>query len=237
MKKVAIIHSVTGLSAKSLKEALVNRGVKADIWRPFKDDSRDFTSYDLTINLGVSAPSLMAKKFLNTPQAVRSCVDKRKTFAILQEADLPIPEWTDSWDAIPKHWDQVVARQSASGRQGDHLEYYATKDVAPKDCELYTRAYYGRYEYRIYCLNGRVIGRFYKQPTGVDLYLQFRPREGFESIDKACIAASKAIGIDLCGFDVLSHNRNNFVLLEANSGPLIPDEIVQPLVSTIVRSL
>jgi len=81
-----------------------------------------------------------------------------------------------------------------------------------------------------------VVGRYYKAETPDDkgvLEWSFnvQPKRGFEKMDEACLKAAKALGIDYVGFDVVAMNKNDFVILEANSGPILTGEAEEAIIN------
>ncbi len=84
---------------------------------------------------------------------------------------------------------------------------------------------------------GKVVGRYYKKETGLNADGQiewtFTPqrKRGFEAIDDACVRGAKALGIDFVGFDVVAQDKQHFVVLEANSGPIITDEAEEAIIN------
>lgn len=227
--RIAIIHSVSGLSAKYLKEYLVEAGHRVDIFRPYVEERSDFTEYDKVVSLGCSAKVYTKPNaHINTGTAIKLCVDKRLTFASFNKANVPTVEWTTDFKKIPKHWDQVVVRMKVDGRKAEDINYFSLPDElrdVPKDAALYTQCHYGRFEYRIVVLSGKVVGRYFKALIpGGEWEFRLQNLKGFEEMDKQCINAAKALGIDYVGLDVLAHSKKDFVILEANSGATVQHE-------------
>jgi len=46
-------------------------------------------------------------------------------------------------------------------------------------------------------------------------------------MDNMCLKAAHALGIDYVGFDVLAQTKNDCVIIEANSGPILTDEALE----------
>lgn len=237
--KIAIIHSVSGLSAKYLAEYLTEAGHNVSIHKPHDTGRRDFRDFDKVISLGCSAPTNTKQGArLNTGVAVKQCIDKRLTFAALDRAGVKTLEWTTDFNKIPKTWDQVVVRQKADGRKAEDLAYYllpSERGDVPKNAALYTRFHYGKYEYRVFVVGGKVVGRYYKARVGEDWEMRLQPAAGFELMDEHCIKAAKALGINYVGFDILAHNKKDFAILEANSGASMLHESAVALVELISK--
>jgi glutathione synthase/RimK-type ligase-like ATP-grasp enzyme len=45
-------------------------------------------------------------------------------------------------------------------------------------------------------------------------------------MDAICIRAARALSIDYVGFDVLAQTKNDCVIIEANSGPILTEEAI-----------
>lgn len=236
--KIAIVHSVSGESAKFLKEYLVEAGHKVDIHRPHESGRLHYYEYDHVINLGCSAPIEGPRGAItNRPAAVRLCIDKRMTFAVMEKYKLHTLEWTTDFNKVPDRWGQVAVRKDACGRKAEDLEWYLLpleKHLVPRDAALYTRCFYGRFEYRIVVLRGKVVGRYYKslKPNG-DWEMKLQSAHGFEMIDRDVTRAALYLGIDYAGFDVIAKNKKDFAILEANSGATITHEAAVEFVNLL----
>jgi hypothetical protein len=181
---------------------------------------------------GCSEPVNFFKSLVNNQNAVKRCVDKVKTFSSIAAYDgaIPLPDWHVNKEAASKKpWERIVVRSKVDGRKAEDLDYFFQGDVLP-DAPLYTEYFEHKYEYRIVVFMGKVVGRYYKKEDGVDANGQpewsfmVQPRRGFEAIDDACLKASKALGIDFVGFDIVAMDKQHFVVLEANSGPILTEE-------------
>lgn len=222
-----ILHSVTGKSAKALSESMNQAGLPCKVQRPYKDGyiGESGAKY---INLGCSKFIQSGEYVLNTPQSVLNCVDKRTTFKLL--SGLPIPRWCDTWEDIGEDWAGVVARAIVGGNNGEGLEYYDTKEQVPKGLELYTETHYWSSEFRVIVSLGRVF--VYKKLTDKSGAWVFKKQVNKEygKIVKTCVEAANKLNVEHVGFDVLAHNRNKFIILEANSGSLLPEEVIKHIV-------
>lgn len=222
-----ILHSVTGKSAKALSESMNKAGLPCKVQRPYKDGyiGEDGVKY---INLGCSKFMQSGEYALNTPQSVLNCVDKRTTFKLL--SGLPIPRWCDKWEDIGDDWTGVVARAIVGGNNGDGLEYYDTKEQVPKGLELYTETHYWSSEFRVIVSLGRVfVYKKLSDKSGAWVFKKQVNKE-YDKIVKTCVEAARRLGVEHVGFDVLAHNRNKFIILEANSGSLLSEEVIKHMV-------
>lgn len=216
--KICVIHPEIGKeSAKELAMIL-----KADVINPYKTERRDYREYDLLFNYGCNR-KVKCNRIINKSKSVARCIDKVKTFEALTEYEVPHPEYVVHKGKIPKHWDQIAVRPSRKGNQAKDIDYVMAGDKVP-DAELYTQVYYSKYEFRIVVFMGKVVGRYRKREVKDEWILDPVEAEGFEHIDAACIRAAQSLDIDFVGFDVLSRGKTKFVILEANSAPILTAE-------------
>jgi hypothetical protein len=232
MLKVAIIHSVAGISSKILATALKNNGVKADVFRYSDILSRDFRQYDYVFSYGCSGRTDHNNR-LNSANAVATCVSKPATFNKLIQAKVSTVEYVTE-KPIPKHWDWVVIRDKTDGRKAEGLHYHENNANVP-DGVLYSEYFEHKYEYRIMVFKNEVVGRYFKAEDNGDWYFNKQPPRAFEDMDEHCIRAAKAIGIDYVGFDVVANNKKDFRILEANSAPRITDEAENAIVEYFIN--
>ena len=172
-------------------------------------------------------------KRINTPYSTTVCVDKRTTLLKLKAAGVPVPDYVIgrklSDDELVK-WGCAVVRKTATGAKNEGLDFIYPGDEIPK-AELYTSYFPHKREYRIVVFMGKVIGRYRKDEDDEGCWnLNWVDKKGFEAIDDACIRAANALGADFVGFDVLSYTKKKFVLLGANSGPVLNEEVKDYLV-------
>lgn len=220
--KLAIIHSVSGISANKLQDTLRQHNHEVDVFRPFKDGACEFRGYDCVISLGCSAVTYH-KKRLNTSDGVLNCVSKGITLDLLNAAGIPAVQFVTSPKEVPDSWEVIVGRPTDIGRKSEGLEYFYKNDALP-NWEFFSEYYPHRYEYRITVFDGKVIGRYYKRVDGPDWLLNLQPAKGFIEMDQAAIAAAKTLGIFYCGFDIVANSKKDFRIIEANSGAIITDE-------------
>jgi len=221
--KICIIHPVIGKeSAEELAEYL-----GADCSNPYQTQRRDYREYDLLFNYGCNR-KVKFNRVINKSKSVGRCIDKIKTFEAFTEYNVPHPEYTDDKHKIPKHWDRIAIRKSKKGNQATDLDYAYFGDEIP-DAELYTKVYSSKFEFRIVVFMGKVVGRYRKQAKGTDWWLNPVDAEGFDHIDAACIEGAKALEIDYVGFDVLSRGKKTFTILEANSAPILTEEVAEAI--------
>lgn len=220
MKILVISPNVSWESASELAKAL-----KADHINPYKEDRRNFLNYDLVFNYGCNR-NMKCNGIINTAKAVANCVDKIKTYTLLKANNIPTVNVALKKEDIDDKWKVIVARESATGAGGEGLKYFYDKKEIDKDYAFFTEYYKHKFEFRIVVFKGVVVGRYLKDEEDGAWFLREMDKEGFEEIDKSCIQAAEALGIDYVGFDVLSTSQKNFRILEANSGPIITEEVI-----------
>jgi glutathione synthase/RimK-type ligase-like ATP-grasp enzyme len=220
MKICVVYPRPCSVSGKELAEFL-----ECDRDAPYDSDRRDFTKYDVVFNYG-GGYKLQAKKIINSRQAILTCIDKIATFQALKLAKVPHVAFVTDRRDVPASWECTVVRAKVDGKQGDSLDYVYRRADLP-DAPLFTEYFDHRYEYRIVVFMGKVVGRYFKKVEGDDWELRVQPPKGFEKMDKACLKAAKAIGIDYVGFDVLANTKEDFRIIEANSGPMLMDEVAE----------
>ena len=237
MRTLAIITGKCILSARQLAEGMNNR--TNEEWQAKVFDVRKAAIPRQASHIFAYGCSdtdrIKGGHIINTGIAVKRCVDKLKTFHNLQVCGVPIPGYTSVKNAVPKEWERIVVRSKVEGRKAEDLEYFYQGDKLP-DAPLYTEYFEHKYEYRIIVFMGKVVGRYYKAETPDDkgvLEWSFnvQPNRGFEKMDVACLKAAQALGIDFVGFDVVAMNKNDFVILEANSGPILTGEAEEAIIN------
>lgn len=216
--KFCLVHPrAISISAKELAETL-----ECERFNPYDTGRDNFTQYDLVFNYG-GGYAIMAKKFINTPFAVRTCIDKVATLRILNKNKIPTVAYATRKEDIPKTWATIVVRAKVDGRKAEDLDFWYDHSNIP-DAPLYTEHFDHNREYRVVVFMGKVVGRYYKKLVKGDWIFTVQPKTGFEQMDEACLKAAKALGIDYCGFDVVSKTKKDFAILEANSGATLTEE-------------
>lgn len=231
--KIAIIHSVSGISARDLKEHLELNGQQADIFRPYTDGNPNLTKYDYVFSFGCSAGPKHNKR-LNNRDAVIQCIDKVKTFNVLKKAGIPTVNYVQDARDIPKDWEQVCCRTSLDGKKGEGLDYFFRDDVPKHGYKLFTEVYHGEKEYRVMVFNNWV-GVYWKRKEGNDWMFRKQPNRGFEKLIADAKKAANALGIDYVGFDVLAKSKTDYVFLEANSGATLTPEASTQIVTFFIN--
>lgn len=238
MRTLAIITGKCILSARKLAEGM-NKRTNGE-WQAKVYDVRKhgqvLGNIDHVFAYGCSEANQYVGHLVNKREAVKRCVDKIKTFETLHAAGVRVPSWTKSKQAASDVYERIVVRSKVDGRKAEDLEYFYQGDKLP-DAPLYTEYFEHKYEYRIVVFMGKVVGRYYKAETGtmpngqLEWSFNVQPKRGFENMDEACLKAAKTLGIDFVGFDVVAMNKNDFVILEANSGPILTGEAEEAIIN------
>ena len=218
---VCVIHPrASKKSASKLALAL-----KADCVNPYHSKVRDFRKYDVVFNYGCSLP-VKANSIINKPWAVEQCVSKTQAYDLLHAAGVPTVKYTRHKDKVPKDWKVVVCRKEEFGHSNDGLVMIHQGDKLP-EAAYYSEYYKHKFEFRIVVYKNKVLARYIKKENddGEWEFIHLEPA-GFEAIDAATIKAAKALGIDYAGLDIIAKNQEDFRVLEANSGPIITDDVL-----------
>lgn len=233
--RIDIAHTICNKSAANLAHALSRAGfVDVRVYNAYYDVRRVGS---FLINYGSGCANLRKLEIdINNFQAVHRCIDKIETLKLLPKGYGV--EFVTKKSKIPDHWTWICVREKVDGKNKDGLSYYPQecKGGVP-DAPLYTEYFNHRQEYRVVILKGKLVGIYYKDigDDGTCFNIQ-NPKNGYEGIIKACIKASKSLGIDFVGFDVVASNKKNFRILEANSGPVFTEEIGQAFVKLLSKS-
>lgn len=220
MKILVVSSKYSAVSAKNLAVAL-----GATLKNPFEDNI-DYRAFDGVINYGTSK-DIPHKNIVNTPEAVKRCIDKRTTFAILNKAKLPVVKHTLSKaDAKAAGWAITVCRTDAKGNNAKDLIYKYPGDVLP-DAELYTEYFEHQKELRVMVLFGKPSGFYEKKRVADGERWEFVGHLPIKAVNDAAVKAANALGIDYVGFDILYNSPQSFAILEANSGPILTEDIKQ----------
>lgn len=222
MNIIVLYPKIAFESARELAHA-----IDAESRNPFEWDQRDFRIYDVVLNYGCHR-DLRCKEIINTGKAVGICKNKIETFKRLKEAGVPCPEYATRKQDVPKHWGQIVIRDSVDGARAEGLDYRFQGEPLP-DAPLYVQYFPHKYEYRIMVFKGKVVGRYHKVAKKDGWHFILMNKQGFEKVDKDCIKAAESLGIDYVGFDVLENKKGECIILEANSAPILTDEALKAI--------
>lgn len=220
------------LAPKACKESATRLSNELNVKRynPYKEEY-PYGEHVSIINYGcTNIRHHTRSKVFNTSSAVNRCVNKYETFLTLAKSKLSIPLFTrDKAAASLRVDDLIVCHTKKDGRKNEGIVYRdrsAGEDLV--DAYLYTTYFDHKREYRVVVFKEKVVGIYSKVEDGDGSWdlvkLQLR---GFDEIIRQCSEAAKALKIDYVGFDVVANTRNDFKILEANSGPILTDEAVE----------
>jgi hypothetical protein len=177
------------------------------------------------------------KKWINSPEAVLRSIDKLRSFNHFRYAGVPTPPWTTSreeairWSLTDKQ--RVLARLETEGMDGAGIEVCEPGEPIPR-ARLYTMYVEKVAEYRVHVMNGECFYANQKRPNGAFEHLGssqiictssngwwFRHLDALPArrVQDACVAATKALGLDFCGVDVGVDALGNPYVYEVNTAP------------------
>lgn len=221
--RICVTHpKIATQSASKLAKAL-----GCDRSNPYEANHTDYRGFDLVFNYGVSY-NIKAKKFINKPSSVAICKDKTLTYSKLQLAEVPTVEYRLHKQDIPKTWKTIICRKTVDGARGEGMDIIYKGDPIP-DAAFYTKYYEHEYEFRVVVFKGMVVGRYMKVEDDGEWCLIECEEDNFELIDSTCRYAAHILDIDYVGFDVLAKDMDNFIILEANTAPIITDGIIEEI--------
>lgn len=198
-----------------------------DVLNPFAADRRDFRDYEGVFNYGCNR-EIYARNVINKCRSVATCINKVKTFEVFQKAGVPTVAFCTKHGDIPKEWDIVVVRDKVDGAKAEGLNfgYQAAGEEIPHGA-LYSEYFEHVKELRIVVFCGVVVGAYYKEDNNGDW--EFIPEEISDRLKEDSVKAAKALDIDYVGFDVLVNKKGAYVFLEANSGPVLIEDVAQAI--------
>lgn len=225
-------YKMTSESSKLLRD-------KLGALRVYPDRAYRYRDGDLVINWGNSnIPNWdnSSVKWLNEPGAVKNASNKLKTFRILQEFGIPIPNYS----SIRPHttWGRTIVRHKLTGHRGDGIEILEPGDEIP-EAPLYTEYITAKAEYRVHVFDGSVIDISKKvridledelgldcDPTEEEMMIKSHQngwtfaRGGIRfslELGKVAIRAVKALGLDFGAVDIIRGENNELYTLEVNT--------------------
>ncbi len=201
---------------------------------PFKAKQRDFRKYDGVFNYGCNR-EIYARNVLNKTKSVATCINKVATFKVFEKAGIPtVKHTTNRFDTVD--WDCVVIRDKVDGARAEGLDYHYNderKVLTPGPIPagaLYTEGFEHEYELRVVIFCGKLVGCYKKVNKGGRIW-EFEDFDEFQvlGLTDAAWKAAKALDIDYVGFDVLVNDKGVYAFLEANSGCILTDDVVDAI--------
>lgn len=191
----------------------------------FSQEDYIYDKNAIIFNYGMSWLGNKGSRVINQPSAVQICKNKLETFRVLSDAGVRIPKFTTS-KKLARNWEYAVSRKLLEGKSNAGMDIIQKGDVLP-DAKLYTEYFFHKKEYRVVVFKDEVAQILIKTTLENGMWELFDvPRTPtLRHVEKECLKAAKALGIDYVGFDVVYNNSNDFVILEANSGPVLTDTV------------
>lgn len=219
-------------SSRSLAAGLNEAGVPCKVIDVRKQQAFAHKS-EVVFSYGSSVHTAGHRKRYNRSKAVETCVDKGKTFQAFKRAKIPTVKNTTSRNEA-SNWDIVVVRESASGRKNEGMDYWYKCDNVPLPrAELYTEYFHHSWEYRVVVFLDQVF-IYHKHSKNGEWALNLRKKSQWLYVHKQmevyALAASKSIGIDYVGFDVIVNKKGEVKFLEANSCPILCPELKDAII-------
>jgi len=194
---------------------------------------------DILINWGYSRVPFFNKqvsRWINVPQNISNATSKLRTFELLKEHHVPVPEWTRNI-TVAKHWltegHSVLARNTDHGFDGEGITVVRPGSALPSAL-FYTKLIPASREFRVSVVNGQVVD-FTEKKRDKDVvqsedqklirtssggWLLCRDGVRLPSICvQPSVDAVRALGLDFGGVDCLLSNKGEVFVLEVNTAP------------------
>ena len=232
-------------SAKLLGDAL-----NCTVYNPYQNiyyrGPEHLQAYPVIYNMGCSShlPSSIA---INRPDYVAACVDKLRTFLMLENAGVMVVPYTRSIHRA-KEWLEedriIVNRRTLTGKANDGVSFSCKGLDHLEDCPIdeqavaWTRYVNHTRELRAYVFKGQSPLVFHKvEVDGNWVFEKIKPsRKLLGEITKAQEAFN---GLVFSAFDILECVTGDYYFLENNSAPTLEahEDILPKLVKTINKTL
>lgn len=218
MNKILVISpKVCSKSAKTLAES-----IGADYSNPYLSEIA-WNKYTHIFNYGYSGQLPKNNGIINKKFGVEYCVDKLKTLFSFKYNNIPTLNSTTNKEIARKsNWETIVCNSSKGNRARD-IKFISNGEELP-NADLYSEYYPHKYEMRVVVFMGKIVGRYWKEEINGVWDLVLLDKVGFKQLDADCIKAAKGLGIDYVGFDVLIQTKKRYIIIEANSGPVLTEE-------------
>lgn len=223
-------------SAKALNNVFQAAGFESSTFNPYRNKVFDNFKRNASIfNYGVSDVYVNRGKCFNYPAAVKIAKNKLDTLSVLTRKSVPCINFTtDRSQALT--WESVCVRKTLEGRANEGLTFWnqGIDGAQMEHGRLYTEYYQHHTEFRVVVFKGKVIGRYEKlcDDDGTWVFNELSSKL-MSKIDKACIDATKAIGLDYSGVDVLVNSPTEFKICEVNSAPTLIEGVGEKIVKLL----
>lgn len=228
MSRILIKQYKPCQGAKDLAEGLNGQRIKCE------GSTYRYREGDIVINWGF-AGTFDGRITYNQPEAIRNASDKRRSFRLFNDHNVPTLRWTTSQGAADI-WGRGGSRvygRTASGMAGEGIVVYEP-NTAVGVHELYTEGFATKREFRVHVVGGKAVHTMEKKKVrdyeGTPDPLVRSHRRGWvfcirnldpipTTVQQAAVRAVQALGLDFGGVDIGLDVRNNVVVFEVNTAP------------------
>ena len=185
-------------------------------------------------------------QMLNAPENVEIASNKLKTFRILRENGVAIPDFTTQvQDTV--NWFKTYARHILTGHSGEGIEVFDWDANFAPNVPLYVKAIENHGEYRVHVFKGEVIDYVKKRRRNeVDHNDDVRNLAGgwvyarenlrrLERIEDLAIRAVEALGLDFGAVDIIKDENGDVFVLEVNTACGMSGTTLQSYVNAFNR--
>lgn len=194
--------------------------------------------------------------WLNTSEDICNSVYKDRTFNILRQAGIPIPETTYS-STTAREWllrgDVVIARNILSGKDGEGITVVHDSRNLPEE-HLYSRYFPVSQEYRVHVFRGVPFwcqvrhpiedrtNKFYRSTpnpyvrTSSNGWTLYVSNQDCPAICKrVAVQAVGAVGLDFAAVDIGYNSRGEVCVYETNTSPELTNRTCDAYVNTLIE--
>lgn len=236
MAIAVVSNNVSCDSAEKLASEL-----KCDFINLQNSEKRTFPEYTHIFKYGFSG-KIAANSVFNTHKATIRAINKLKTFKALSKSDITIDYTTNFEKAI--EWLNegfiVVARQTATGANGEGLQYCTTlEELTNAQGTFWTKYFPHTNEFRVNMWKGNVVSIYDKtrRPSGNFKFSLWIGQEKHPQLVKIASEIWKNIKLDWCGVDILRDTEGNLKVLEVNSAPVLYPFTIKKLCKLITKEI
>lgn len=233
------------ITSKYSKSSAISLGEELDcaVYNPYSHEFYRGSSLADGVSYNMGCSHAPFSNVINQPASIYNCVDKTKTFDILEGAGVLICPWTRDKNIAQQWLDEdriVVNRATVTGSKNQGLSY-SYKGV--EGCEdvpldegsvIWTRYVNHTRELRAYVFKGKSPLVFEK--VDIDGGWHFEPvRPTNKLLDQMKKAQEAFSGLVFSAYDVLECVTGDFYTLENNSAPSlqVSDKIIPRLAEVI----
>lgn len=197
-------------------------------------------SPEVIINLGNTNASYNSS-MINKPEHVRNCAHKVRMFELMRDNDIPCLTWFDlrvpSQRMTAHDWADSGNRLIFRRLDGDFRYGKESTRIDNGHWDYATVKEERIFEFRALCYNGDVFKLFIKDGDALRLK---KDTTRFVRIDTVPSTIKdiahevyQALGINLCGLDIMLTGDKGFLVIEVNSAPGMNDSSIKALFNLI----